>query len=681
MSASFRFAVVADTHTRPEAGDLSSPWEVNKLANGRARHVAACIDRARPVFTVHLGDVVHPVPSLPTFDEAAGVARGIFDALQAPVHYVPGNHDVGDKPFPAMPAAVVSDAGVAAYQRHFGAPHGAFDHEGCHFVLLNSPVINSGLDAEHAQRVWLEADLEANRDRRIFLFTHYPPYVLDRDEPSNYDNIDEPGRRWLLDLVEAYRVEAMFTGHVHNFFYHRHGVTECYLLPATSFFRQDYAELFRVDPAPEHGRNDAGKLGWFMVDVYPGGHVARPYRSQGRTLAPGASLAPEPPRIEVPHPKDDRRSPLGVHLRHPWAEVTTLPYNGPMDEFHRKRARNDHTVLTLWETGARRVRVPVSDLLDADTRARMVALHAGGQRFTLFAFGVPTPAVQAVLTEHRDLVDALEVIAPWADLVAATGALATLREQVGCRLNVSKTETSAEKRTEGSRFSHFVSYGFRLADAESLAAWRAEPMARRLDGLVFRVGLDADPLTEIPAIAALGRELGVRVVVNVRLASDNPAEYVADDDAIAGLVARAMVCAHACAEDADVFLDTWVDLDRGYFPRHGLYDRHFDPRVASFVYRHLNAVLGAHDELAIDAVRHEQGTAVVTMRAGVARLALACGAAPAMTVPEGWLVPGASVECLDLVRGTRLRIEPSADASRVVPPAPMPGPWLVVVGR
>ena len=41
----FTFAVIADTHTRPEEGDESSPWEVNLLANGRARYVVEQVRR------------------------------------------------------------------------------------------------------------------------------------------------------------------------------------------------------------------------------------------------------------------------------------------------------------------------------------------------------------------------------------------------------------------------------------------------------------------------------------------------------------------------------------------------------------------------------------------------------------------------------------------------------------
>jgi hypothetical protein len=86
----------------------------------------------------------------------------------------------------------------------------------------------------------------------------------------------------------------------------------------------------------------------------------------------------------------------------------------------------------------------------------------------------------------------------------------------------------------------------------------------------------------------------VRAAINVRLASENPAEYNQDDVAIANQAAEALLAAFA-AGDCEIFIDTYVDLDRGYFPRHGLFDRRYNPRPASFVYRNLQGWLGAFE--------------------------------------------------------------------------------------
>ena len=89
------------------------------------------------------------------------------------------------------------------------------------------------MEAEQAR--WLEEDLAAAAKQRLFVSLHYPPYVADRDEDEHYDNIAEPGRTWFLDLLHRHRVEALFAGHVHHFWYNRHEQTDCYLFPSTSF--------------------------------------------------------------------------------------------------------------------------------------------------------------------------------------------------------------------------------------------------------------------------------------------------------------------------------------------------------------------------------------------------------------------------------------------------------------
>jgi 3',5'-cyclic AMP phosphodiesterase CpdA len=587
----FTFAVIADTHMRPEKGDESSPWEVNKLANGRARYVVQQVNGLEPEFVIHLGDIVHPVPVLPTYGPAARAANKELAKLNAPLHMIPGNHDVGDKPNPSMPAASVSDHGLRLYREHFGRPYSSFDHKGCHFTLINAQILNSGLRNEPAQERWLAADLEKNKGKRLFLFTHYPPYVTAPDEAWNYDNIDEPKRSWLLSLIRKYRIEALFAGHVHNFFYNVEGNTECYLLPATSFFRQDYSELFRIEAAPEHGRNDADKLGFFMVDVYPNTHVPRIYRTAGRTLEPGETLTKAKPRLHGRHTKESIVAPLGVHLRHPWAEVTEFPYNGPMDEFERKRIRNDYTLMALWELGIRKLRVPVSDLMDAERRKRMRALQRIGHRFTFFSFGVPEKSVMATLKRHRRLVDAYEVVLPWQDSAQAIAGLRRLREAARAPVYVANVESSANKKAHGSKFSHFVSYGFQLHEIDLIDEFLVRRGARQaVDGFVFRIGLDGSAWEAIREYDRIAAERDIGAVVNIRLACENPAEYNEDDAAIANRVAESMV-AGAASEYVSVFLDTFVDLDRGYFPRHGLFDRRFNPRPASFVFRHLQAAL------------------------------------------------------------------------------------------
>ena len=113
----FKYAIVSDTHIRPP-GESSSPWQTNLLTNDRARWVTEQVNSHQPDLVLHLGDVVHPVPHLPTYGSASKIANEIMGRIKAPVHYVPGNHDVGDKDNPTVPSYVVNES----YQEKFIRP-------------------------------------------------------------------------------------------------------------------------------------------------------------------------------------------------------------------------------------------------------------------------------------------------------------------------------------------------------------------------------------------------------------------------------------------------------------------------------------------------------------------------------------------------------------------------------
>ena len=177
----FSFAVVADTHVNEREDGSMSPFATNARANGRARHVFAefaALEPA-PAFVVHLGDIVHPMPGVPAYAEAAGRFRELSAGLAMPLHLVPGNHDIGDKAVDWMPAEIVCDPFVTRYRETFGADWYAFDAgvagHPARGLVLDAPLMNSGLPAEAQQRAWLEAELAAHPRARRFVFIHYPP--------------------------------------------------------------------------------------------------------------------------------------------------------------------------------------------------------------------------------------------------------------------------------------------------------------------------------------------------------------------------------------------------------------------------------------------------------------------------------------------------------------------------
>ena len=109
----FTFAIITDGHVNPEENQSSSPWESNHMANGRNRYVVHRLNQLEPDFVVHMGDLIHPVPSLPSYSVAAKRFHDIYSQLNCPLHLMPGNHDVGDKPSSWTPAEVVNEEGLS----------------------------------------------------------------------------------------------------------------------------------------------------------------------------------------------------------------------------------------------------------------------------------------------------------------------------------------------------------------------------------------------------------------------------------------------------------------------------------------------------------------------------------------------------------------------------------------
>mgnify|MGYP000386210782 CR=1 FL=1 len=90
----FSMVVVADTHLSEQDMESNSPFAVNRLANGRMKHVVQDINALKPDFVINLGDLIHPVPGVPNA-YADAVERFLEQTaeLNCPQYLVPGNHD------------------------------------------------------------------------------------------------------------------------------------------------------------------------------------------------------------------------------------------------------------------------------------------------------------------------------------------------------------------------------------------------------------------------------------------------------------------------------------------------------------------------------------------------------------------------------------------------------------
>lgn len=596
----FSFVVVADTHVNERDDTSSSPYQTNHLANDRARHVfqeIAAISPA-PAFVVHLGDIVHPVPSLPTFGQAVAQFKSIAAPLSVPLHLVPGNHDVGDKRVDWMPADKVCSAYLDIYRDAFGADFHAFDQGDCRFVFLNSLLLNSGLSEEVVQRDWFEAQLSQAGARRVFLFMHYPPFIFREDERGNYDNIDEPARSWLVEQMKRPGVEGVFAGHVHNFWYDRTGQAEFYMLPSTAFLRHDFTEFYKVAPGFEFGRGDVEKFGYFIVDVFDKGHVAYAIRTMGQQLRAGEQAEPTPTRY-LSHPKTSSFDQVGVELRHPWTESMQITATGGVQEFGRKWARNDYPLMALWEMGARLAKVPDLDLSESESRERMRLMALLGHRYIVTTLKLPRPEGLAALDAAHCGVDAFEVNITLENFGDQKDEWRAFRSSTGHKLYLSKILTYDGSHYDGKHFSHFVHAGFSIAElsshAQQLAASRE---AGEIDGVTVRLDAPQDLAANFAAIQSFSERTGCLVLVSLKLSSHSLAVERIDDVGNVAKVAQSMILSKTTSVISFVF-DTFMDVDRGYFPRTAFIDRRFNPRPPAQAFTMLSALLSEYPALTL----------------------------------------------------------------------------------
>ena len=316
----FTVGLVSDTHCNEREDFSASPYPANAEVNPRTHDAMACLERERPDFVVHLGDMVHPVPELPTYDSSVAEFKKIAARLSMPLHLVPGNHDIGDKPVSWMPAGIIDRNSIDVYEAAFGKHSDAFRHKNVRFIVLNAALINSGLAQESEQRHWLENEFETAPDIRTFVFIHYPLFVSDPDEPGSYDNLEEPGRSWLVDLVKTYKpgkarspltftISGMTSSvKLKPTYCHRHALCVT-TIPKCTGLNRAINTAATTPPS------------WDLpYSIFEEGHVVHYQRSYGALLKPGDALPETAEPVQRVHTKTSAVGNLAIDMRHGWAE-------------------------------------------------------------------------------------------------------------------------------------------------------------------------------------------------------------------------------------------------------------------------------------------------------------------------------------------------------------------------
>ena len=380
--ARFEFVVLADTHhivdpdMYPASGDSVTP-ELTRDWSARGDWALSRVVAMNSPLVFHVGDLAQEYPGHETFDRGRVAAREQFDRSGLSVNFIPGNMDIGDKPDATMPAGWVRATDLQRWHADFGPSYYSMTRNGVHFAVVNSQVLNTTLDEGANQKAWLEADLATHGGSRIVLLLHMPLFLVDANEPGlgSYDVVDEPDRSWLLDLIQRYEVEAVFSGHTHFRIFNRFGPTRLFTLPSTTTTRPGFYEAFPTPP-PSRGWADLPKLGFFLVRVLPGGLAVHLVRTSGRTSnVDGPSRA-----VLTCTTREMPGSPMGANLRLPLASKSDGAIAYPNQV--RNRIRDDHPLLSCLELGLGHVRFPIHDLDQELQLSRLSVLRDEGVSLT-----------------------------------------------------------------------------------------------------------------------------------------------------------------------------------------------------------------------------------------------------------------------------------------------------------
>jgi 3',5'-cyclic AMP phosphodiesterase CpdA len=204
---SMRAILVSDTHLSPDAPEADANWA------SVVGHIAA----ANPDLVIHLGDL-----SMDGARKAHDLdyARRQLDQLSVPWHVVPGNHDVGDNPWPgALEGASVTDGRRQRWLDVVGADYWSLTTGGWTLLAINAQLAGSGLAAEAAQWSWLAEQVGAcSEDQHVALISHKP---LTADEAElaaapPYRFLQAPVRRRLADIFGDRPLPLVISGHVHQ---------------------------------------------------------------------------------------------------------------------------------------------------------------------------------------------------------------------------------------------------------------------------------------------------------------------------------------------------------------------------------------------------------------------------------------------------------------------------------
>jgi 3',5'-cyclic AMP phosphodiesterase CpdA len=181
-----------------------------------------------PAFVVVCGDMVDTAGD----EDQIALIRDTLGKYgqDTPVHWVPGNHDIG------VNNLIPDRDSTAMYRSEFGDDFYQFDHGESKFIILNSVLLDRPQNLMDEHRIQMEflGDTLRSRESRdaehVVAFMHHPLFLdhaeeadIDFDwapsppnQPSGYWTIPLERRAPVVRLLREANVQTVFAGHWHR---------------------------------------------------------------------------------------------------------------------------------------------------------------------------------------------------------------------------------------------------------------------------------------------------------------------------------------------------------------------------------------------------------------------------------------------------------------------------------
>ena len=221
----FTFAVSGDSNpagkTEPQTEDFKT--------------ILSEINNYNPAFYISTGDIIHGG----TGDKSVMKQQmydflDVISILKCNYYITPGDNDIGSDKSNAYFKELIN--GNKEYYRYFA-------HNGVHFIILSSKGFDDSFKEQ--QMIWLKDVLKELKAQPVFIFVHKPVY--------SYKNDEKPDEE-LVNLINEYKIDAVFSGHEHVFNKIEEGAT-VYFITGVSGSRPYFY--------PEEG----GYQGFMIIDI------------------------------------------------------------------------------------------------------------------------------------------------------------------------------------------------------------------------------------------------------------------------------------------------------------------------------------------------------------------------------------------------------------------------------